>query len=397
MKILQLANKATFPPDGGTLAVLSLAKGYIKNGHRVFLLNIETHKHINKPELIEPEYHNKITIQGVKVNTRISVIELLFNFFFSGKPYIAQRFFSTSYSEKLTAILQSENVDLVQIEGLYMLQYIYTIKKHFSKKTIYRPHNMEYKIWQKNAKETNSLIKKIYFNSIAKRLKRLEQTLLNSYDFIIPISPVDAQHYNALGNKKPLHIAPFGVDFKKIPNSQTNKNQQNLLFIGALDWIPNQNGLIWFINKCWNKILETETKTELLIAGRNAPPEFINFIQNKPGVKYIGEINHVYDFMINNGPLIVPLFSGSGLRVKIIEAMALKKSIISTSTGAEGIPYTDYKNIIIANTEDEFVKGVKYLIQNKNNQEEIGKNAFHLAVKQYDYEKIAHNVLNFIK
>ncbi|HSH50815.1 MAG TPA: glycosyltransferase, partial [Bacteroidales bacterium] len=114
-------------------------------------------------------------------------------------------------------------------------------------------------------------------------------------------------------------------------------------------------------------------------------------------IKYIGEIDHAFDYMCNNGPLIVPLFSGSGLRVKIVEAMAFKKPIISTSIGAEGIPYTNKKNIIIANTEDEFIQGVKRLIQNKDTQKEIGENAYTLATKNFDLQKIAKEVLNFIK
>jgi len=397
MKILQLANKATFPPDGGSLAILNFAKGYIKNDHQVYLLNIETHKHFNKPELIEAEYTNNITVQGVKINTRISVLKLGFNFFLSGKPYIAQRFLSRKFTNKLTALLQSKKFDLIHIDSLYMLQYIHSIKRIFSGKIIYRPHNIEYKIWERNAKETKSLIKKLYFKSLAKRLKKLELSLLNTYDYILPIAASDAETYKALGNTQPLFIAPFGIDFKKIPAPKTNNQPQNIIFIGALDWIPNQNGLMWFINHCWDKIFESEFKTELLIAGRNAPGWIIQFLKNKKGIRFMGEIDNACNFMLNNGPLIVPLFSGSGLRVKIIEAMALKKSIISTSIGAEGIPYTDKENILIANTKDEFVDTVEQTIKNKNYQTAIGENAFHLAADNFDLEIITKNVLNFIK
>src|SRR6056297_81670 len=173
MNILQLANKATFPPDGGSLAILSFAKGYIKNGHQVYLFNMETYKHFNKSELIDPEYKNKITVEGVKINTHISIFKLSFNLFFSKKPYIAQRFFSKKYLKKLTAIVQSQNFDLIQIEGLYMLQYIHSIKKIFSGHIIYRPHNIEYKIWERNSIETKSFFKKLYYNILAKRLKQL--------------------------------------------------------------------------------------------------------------------------------------------------------------------------------------------------------------------------------
>ncbi len=397
MKILQLANKATFPPDGGSLAILNFAKGYIKNGHQVYLLNIVTHKHFNNPELIEAEYKNNLTVQGVKVNTRISILKLGFNIFLSRKPYIAQRFLSRKFSNKLTALLLSKNFDLIHIDSLYMLQYIHSIKRIFSGKIIYRPHNIEYKIWERNAKETKSLIKKLYFKRLATRLKKLELTLLNTYDYILPIAASDAETYKALGNTQPLHIAPFGIDFQKIPVTKTNNQPQNIIFIGALDWIPNQNGLMWFINHCWDKIFESEFKTALFIAGRNAPRWLIQSLKTKKGIRFMGEIDNAYNFMLNSGPLIVPLFSGSGLRVKIIEAMALKKPIISTSIGAEGIPYTDKENILIANTADEFAGAVNQVFKDEDYQKAIGENAFHLAAGNFDLEIITKNVLRFIK
>lgn len=396
MNILILANKAIYPPDGGSLAILSLAKGYIKQDHNVFLLNMETHKHTNSYDLIESEYKKSFNISGVNVNTRISLIALLANLFFSKKPYIAKRFISKSYQKKLTKLLTSESFDALQIEGLYMLQYIKTIQNNFTGKIIYRPHNIEHKIWKRNSDETKSFIKKIYFRILARRLKKLEISFLNKYDFIIPISGRDADYYKTLGNIKPLLTAPFGIDIKKLQPANSSRNDQNIIFIGALDWIPNQNGLIWFIKNCWDKIIETEINIQFLVAGRNAPNWLIKFLEKKQKIHFLGEIKDAHSFISNNGPLIVPLFAGSGLRIKIIEAMALKKAIISTSIGAEGIPNTNGKNIIIANTSTDFIDTIKQMNNNQYYQDKIGKNAFLLAAKHFDYEKIAINVLKFI-
>ncbi|NOQ27270.1 MAG: hypothetical protein GQ564_18060, partial [Bacteroidales bacterium] len=94
MNILQIANKAIFPPDGGSLAILSLAKAYIINGHNVHLLNMITHKHYNKVDIIEHEYEDFLKLSGIEVNTQISYIKLLLNFLFSNKPHVSQRFIS---------------------------------------------------------------------------------------------------------------------------------------------------------------------------------------------------------------------------------------------------------------------------------------------------------------
>ena len=156
MEILQIANKATFPPDGGSLAILSLARGYVKNNHQVYLLNMETPKHFNNPGLLEPEIKDKLLVHGVRVNTHLSMIKLGLNLLFSNKPYIAQRFISSKYTRALKKLISAKSFDIIQVEGLYMLQYIRIIKKNFSKKIIYRPHNIEHKIWERNAQETRS-------------------------------------------------------------------------------------------------------------------------------------------------------------------------------------------------------------------------------------------------
>ena len=147
MNILQIANKAIYPPDGGTLAILSLAKGYIENGHQVYLLNMITHKHYNNYALIKDKYRQSLKIEGIDVNTKISPLKLLLNLFFSDKPYIAQRFISPKFKLRLESLLKSQQFDFIQFEGLYALQYIRIIKNNFNGKIIYRPHNVEYLIW----------------------------------------------------------------------------------------------------------------------------------------------------------------------------------------------------------------------------------------------------------
>ncbi|MGM0408320.1 MAG: glycosyltransferase family 4 protein [Bacteroidota bacterium] len=396
MNILILANKALNPPDGGSLAILSLAKGYSKMGHHVFLLNMITHKHTNDNDFAGSEYKNSLKILGVNVNTKTSLIAILTNLLFSNKPYIAQRFISKAYQKKLIELLNTESFDVLQVEGLYMLQYLKTIQNYFSGKIVYRPHNIEHEIWKRNSDETKSLIKKIYFRILAHRLKNLEISFLNKYDYIIPISPKDSDYYTTLGNKKPSLTAPFGLDFKKIQPDKLNKNYRNIIFIGALDWIPNQKGLIWFIQNCWESVIKADHNIQLLIAGRNAPGWLKKIIQKKHRIQFLGEIENAHHFISNNGPLIVPLFAGSGIRVKIIEAMALKKCIISTSIGAEGIPYANGKNIIIADTCDDFIKAIIRVSNDQAYQDKMGENAFQLAVKHFDHEKIAKDVLNFI-
>ncbi|MCB2195008.1 MAG: glycosyltransferase family 4 protein [Bacteroidetes bacterium] len=395
MNILQIANKAINPPDGGTLAILSLAKGYVENGHRVHLLNMVTHKHINKDHFIDDKYRNSLTIEGIKVNTKVSIIKALINLILSDKPYIAQRFISRQFKQKIHHLLQNQKFDFIQFEGLYALQYISSIQ-NVNTKIIYRPHNLEFLIWERNAVKSKNRFKKWYFKILSERLRKLEKSLLNTYDFIFPISTNDAVFFKQLGNKKPVWVVPFGIDINKINEyAHLSKGAKQINYIGALDWIPNQEGLLWFIDKCLDKIAQSIPDITLNIAGRNAP-DWLTQKFNHPNINYIGEVGNAYEFMQTSGPIIVPLFSGSGMRVKIIEAMALKKAVIATKIAAEGIECTHEENILI-HTKETFASEVIHLLENENLQTKIGENAYHFVTDHYDFIKIASEALNFIK
>lgn len=396
MKILQIANKAIYPPDGGSLAILSLAKGYNENGHRVHLLNMVTHKHSNKDHFIDPKYRKSLHIEGVKVNTRISFVKALVNLLFSDKPYIAQRFISNPFKEKIQQLLQNGEFDIVQFEGIYVLQYINHIRTYFQGKIIYRPHNLEHLVWERNAAKSRNKFKSWYFKILAERLKNLEKSLLNTYDYIFPISKNDATLFKLLGNTKPVKVVPFGMDIKKLNQQSSPENGiQQVNFIGALDWIPNQEGLLWFVENCLEHIVKHDPDIKLNVAGRNAPKWLIRKL-NHLNINYIGEVENAYKFMLTPGPIIVPLFSGSGMRVKIIEAMALKKAVVATEIASEGIQCTNEENILIQSKET-FTNAVIRLLENKPLQYKIGENAHNFVADQYDFIKIASSALNFIK
>ncbi len=287
----------------------------------------------------------------------------------------------------------------MQIEGLYVLQYIHSIRRDFKGKVLYRPHNVEYLIWERNYKATKSFFKKIYFKSLFNRLKKIEERYLNTYDYLIPISNTDADIFKKLGNLKPCKVSPFGINLKNINNQFTvykSNTEQSINYIGALDWTPNQEGLLWFIEYCFPIILRSFPNIKLNIAGRNAPKWFIKELYQN-NIQFIGEVKNAYEYMQKPGPIIVPLFSGSGMRVKIIESMALKKAIVSTSIAAEGINCIHNENILIADNPEYFANSVITLLKNLDLQKKIGESAYKLVEENFDFNTIANDILNFIK
>ncbi|MCK4663493.1 MAG: glycosyltransferase family 4 protein [Bacteroidales bacterium] len=397
MKILQLCNKMPYPAkDGGAIASLSLSQGFADAGHCVTILAMNTSKHYFDVNKIPKELTDKIKFISVDIDTKIKPLHLILNLLFSKLPYNAKRFYSKQYLIKLTKLLKEENFDIVQLEGLYLSFYIPIIRKYSNATISFRAHNIEHEIWERTVQQQKNIVKKYYFKILAKRIKTFEFSQLNKYDLLIPITKRDENIFNKLGNIKPSLTCPTGINYKKMSFENHNIEFPSLFHIGSLDWIPNTEGLLWFINNVWFKIKNKYPEINFYIAGRNAPDWFINKIKDSK-IEFLGEIEDAYKFMNTKAIMIVPLLSGSGMRIKIIEGMALGKTIVTTSIGIEGIDANHKKNILIANSTKEFIDTIEELINNKDFFIEIGINAKEFIKKHFDNFAISKSLLEFYK
>lgn len=394
MNILIIANKLPYPAkDGGSIATLNLALGLQQAGHSISLLAMNTSKHYFDINLIPEQLQQKIKFYDCFVNTNIRICKLIQNLLFSRKPYNAARFIHKDFKNKLKELLLKNTYDIVQMEGLYVLPYISVIQEHTNAFVSYRAHNVEFEIWERIwANELNAL-KRIYISNLIKRLKQFERSYINTYDVLLPITKRDLEKLNELGNTKNALVAPTGVDMKNYMVEEEN-NFPSLFFIGALDWIPNQEGLIWFLENCWKEIKRKRNNLQLKIAGRNAQDDFVRKIE-KYDIQYIGEVDDAISFMNENAIMIVPLLSGSGMRIKIIEGMALGKVVVSTSIGAEGIDVEHNRNILIANLQQDIVDIIIEITNDIDRFSEISLNARTFISKHYDNFAIAEKVSDF--
>ncbi len=397
MKILIIANKMPYPlKDGGAIATFNMIKGLSINGVDVALLAMNTPKHNTDVNILRKVFakYGVSNIISVDINTNINIFSALRNVLFSDLPYNAERFVSDDFEFSLIKLLSEESFDVIQLEGLYLAPYISVIRKYSDAKLSMRAHNIEQNIWHLMVSQESNLIKKWYKRLLANRIANMERQMINKYDLLVPITQADATVLNGFGNTKPVQVCPFGMDVAKEP--PTKKGDANLFQIGGLDWMPNQDGILWFIDNCWDKIRKIHPNLEFFIAGRNAPENFVNRIK-KQGINYVGEVENASQFINNHGIMIVPLLSGSGMRIKIIEGMALAKAIVSTPTGAEGITCTNHENILLCKTADEFVEAVSILIDNETKRTSIGVNAHKLALSSYDNSNIIRNLIQFYK
>jgi len=396
MKILQICHKPPLPAlDGGCKAMHALTEGFLANAISVKILTIATQKHPFQPELFPTNYIEQTSIEHAFIDTAIKKKNALANLF-SGKSYNISRFYNKNFEELITATLQKEKFDIILLESLYTTPYIAAIRKSSNAKIIYRSHNIEFEIWQRTSNQENNTIKKKYLHFLAKRLKKYEQSILNLVDGIAAITKKDEEQLVALGCKKPITTVPFGINLhdyqlKEIPQ------EKKLFHIGSMDWMPNQEAIKWFLNEVWSTIIAKEPTATFHLAGKNMPEDIIKLATSTKGVVNEGEVENANDFISNNNIMVVPLFSGSGMRIKIIEAMALGKLVIGTSVAFEGIAVQHNKNGIIANTAKEFKAAILMSLEHPEVVNSLGQKARKTIEEQYNNTVIVKQLINFIK
>lgn len=395
MKILQICSKIPFPPkDGGSIAMNILTHGLINAGNEVHVLAVNTPKHFIDDKDIDIEYRKKTNYRSVFIDTTVKPLDAILNLF-SSKSYNIIRFKSEEFDKVLIEQLQKEKYDLIHLETLWVTPYVDIIRKHSKAKIVLRSQNVEFMIWDRLAEDAGSPLKRIYLKLLSKRLKKYELALLNKYDAIATITELDSVVFKKMGCTIPIYHVPFGIDLEKYKMDTSSTEKPSVFHIGAMDWRPNADGINWFLKSVWLNVAAKHPSVKLYLAGRNMPEWMMQLKTTNVVVE--GEVPDSHKFINSKSIMIVPLTSGGGMRVKIIEGMAFGKTIISTAVGAEGIEYENGKNLLIANTEKEFVEAIERCLNDSNFSDSVGKNARILAETKYDNQLICNKLSDFYK
>lgn len=393
MKILQLCNRVPYPlTDGGAIAMFAMTQSLSDAGCEVHMLAINTQKHFVEIDKLPDWFHAKVKLYTVDAATDVTPHGAFFNLF-STRSYNLIRFDIPAFHKKLAQLLTEHKYDVVQLEGLFLSMYIPTILKHSTALVSMRGHNVEYLIWERLAASTASFFKKKYLQLLAKRLKREEISVLQQLDCIVPISTIDEQIYRQQGAKMPMLVCTAGVDENLLEAKPAEVKKGTLFHLAAMNWQPNVEAVNWFMQSIWPKVKVSFPQTHLFLAGKDMPDAMMK--QNGKQVTVCGQVNDAVQFMQDKQIMLVPLLSGSGMRIKIIEGMALGKVIVSTSIGAEGIDCTSGKNILLADSAEEFCNQIALAISDSELCNRLSKNAKALVQQKYTNRSIISKLISF--
>lgn len=391
MKFLQICQKPPLPlTDGGCIAFHALTSGLLQAGQSVKVFTLFTDKHDFLPETMPEEYVQKTDIEGVYVDTNINLVDVYCNFM-TRDPYNLSRFFSVDVDIRLTRLLQKEKYDCIILESIFTTPYLSTIRRNVNTKVILRSHNIEHQIWNKLAVGEKNFFKRIYLSYLSKKLYKAEIEAWRSVDGIANISYDDLQFTRAL-SKKPSYLLPVAMPVQE-PVKMSGQ-ELKVYHIGSMDWLPNIEAINGFIESTLPTVLKKFPSFEFHIAGRKMPAALHD--KNTPGIVSWGEVESADTFARNFQIMIVPLQSGSGIRIKILEAFAMGMAVISTEQGIRGIDVDDRKEFYRAETPEEWVAAL-HALQDPNERERIGNNAQQFMQESYSNSKIVQPLVQFIK
>jgi len=379
--ILFLTTRFPYPSDdGGKIDTLTNIKILSRN-YGVFLF------YIGNKDGKEKELEKHINLQGLynyTKDTKNDLIGIFINLFCK-VPYTISKYHDYKIYKKIEEIIIEKNIDIVFIDHLHMAFYGKLIKEKFNGiKLILREHNVEYIFWKRIFKEEKNIIKKFIFWWQSLKMLNYEREITNIFDRCFMISPTDQLNLLKINLNAKTVAIPTAINIKKYQLSQTsNTIPHSMIYVGNFSWLPNLQGLLWFLREVWPKIIEEFSDAKIFIVGKNPSDEIIRF--KSKNVIVTGYVNDVKPWIAKAEIFLVPLFSGGGIRIKILEAMAMEKPVISTSVGAEGIGVSNMENIIISDNKENFVKSIKLLFNNKKIRDNLSKNSRKLIEEKYSF------------
>jgi len=395
MRVLHLCPKVPWPPDdGGRVAMRTLALALRRAGAEVRVLALNPGKHEVDPASF-PEEVRLLGLEAVRIDTAVTATGALKSLLL-GTSYNVERFRSEAFERRLLELVREAPPEVVLLEGLYLLPYVPALREASPALLVLRAHNVEHEIWEGLVRAERRGPRRLYLGHLAKRLKEYEVAHLDEVDALVPVTREDADAFRRLGSTRPLHVAPVGIESAGYPDRSGHGDAQTLVFLGALDWRPNLEAVRWFLESVWPLVRRAVPAARFHVAGSN-PPRRLGGSAGTDGVRFLGRVPDARDFLASGAAMVVPVLSGGGVRVKIIEAMALGVPVVSTRLGATGIAGKDGEELLLADGPDRLAEACVSLLTDRPRALAIGRAGRQAIRRSFDADAVGRALLAFLE
>lgn len=298
-------------------------------------------------------------------------------------PYAVSKFTSTKARRIVREKLDGGEFDVAVCDFLAVSQ---NFPKRLNTPSVLFQHNVETSIWQRQAQCEENWLKRVMFKLEAAKMKRYEAGAMRKFHHVIAVSETDKRLMSATAPAT-ISVVPTGVNLQEFTGAGSSEPPGNVvMFTGSMDWEANVDAMRFFCADIWPRVLSKIPDAKFLIVGRNPDPLVKKLASDS--VEVTGTVPSVIDYLKTAAVFVVPLRIGGGTRLKIFEAMAMGKAIVSTTIGAEGLDVCDGENIVFSNDASDFADRVAELLRDKVRRDQLGRAAANTA-RKYDWSVIA--------
>lgn len=383
MKILFVSTNLPIPTNNGSaIRSLSIIQALSSSGHE---LSFVAFAPLSRPESLLPlsEYSRNIVLlerETLNMSHGSDYLQRA-RCLLSLKPYSVERFRSQKMQATIQDFLKSTPFDVIVSDSLYALVNV----PQTTVPIVLNCHNVEHLILERYSQVEQNFFKKSYAAIEAYLIRDAESRSCRRSGLAMVCSSVDREALQLLSAKLPIFVVPNAVDTDTFLPGEVDNSQAMILFQGGMDWFPNRDAVEFFARNILPLVRAEVPRLRFVVAGRNPPAHFVETLGNQYGIEFTGTIPDMRPYLSAATIVVVPLRFGSGTRIKILEACAAGKAIVSTKIGAEGLDLKSGAEIVLADDPAEFARSVISLLRDRSRRDAIGKAARDVAVERYSH------------
>lgn len=387
MRILLVFHLLPYPPDdGGRIGFFNPIK-YLSRKHEVSVVCLRNG--YDEQSSVEELRKYCVEVQTYDRSALKDKFGLLRGIVFS-PPGSSAKYWHPEAGELIRTVIQRRKSELVEFHHLNTAAYR---KYAEAVPSVFREHNVEYKVWERYAEDVSGWTGRAYAKWTAPRVREYEGEAASKFDRCVVVSHADAVHLRAASSQARIEVIPSGVDTEYFhPLREADEEPWSMTLTGSFDWKPKRQSLRSLLTDVFPRVKARVPEAKLYVVGKGVPEELKRLGGGIPGVTIIGPVPDVRPYIARSALLINYLTSGGGIALKVLEAMAMRKPVLSNSLGCEGIPMKHGRDVFLAEGADDFAEAAAYLLKDRMARQALAEEGFSRVLEGYSWNVVAERL-----
>ncbi|MDQ1559424.1 MAG: polysaccharide biosynthesis protein PslH [Pyrinomonadaceae bacterium] len=389
MRILWLKTELLHPVDkGGKIRTFHMLRE-LKREHHVTYLTLDDGSAAPDAAARASEYCHELVRVEHRTRAKFSAAfygELAANLV-SPLPYFMKKYKSQGMRREIERLVAADNFDVLVCD---FLQPSVNVPPRLPLATVLFQHNVEAMIWKRHYEVQANPLKRSYLYGQWRKSHAYERAACRRFDHVVAVSGEDRETMERAYGLKSVSDVPTGVDTEFFrPRGAEQREPHNLVFTGSMDWLPNEDAIQFFTKEIMPRVKQQIPDATLTVVGRNPYASLVELGKRDPSIIVTGRVEDVRPYMERAAAYVVPLRVGGGTRLKIYEAMAMEKPIVSTTIGAEGLPVREGRELLLADTAEAFAAAVVGVLTDERAAREMGERAAVAVREKFSWDKVS--------